>query len=143
MQRLKHMVQDKMHARARGPMQFLTRQPVEGRSRMGGLRVGEMEKDNLVAHGATSILQDRLLDQSDAYDTFVCEECGQLADPAAPKNKGAPLTVTHARPYCRYCVTGDHVRPVRIPYAMKLLMQEIQATHVDLRLELEPRNLGT
>jgi DNA-directed RNA polymerase II subunit RPB2 len=113
-QRLKHMVDDKIHSRATGPVQLLTRQPVEGRSRDGGLRTGEMERDAMISHGAAAFLKDRLFYQSDAYRVHVCNKCGLFAT-ADIKNK---------RFFCKSCNTPD-VHQVELPYATKLLFQEL------------------
>uniref|UniRef100_A0A3Q2P5P5 DNA-directed RNA polymerase subunit beta n=1 Tax=Fundulus heteroclitus TaxID=8078 RepID=A0A3Q2P5P5_FUNHE len=123
-QKLKHMVLDKMHARARGPRAVLTRQPTEGRSRDGGLRLGEMERDCLIGYGASMLLLERLMISSDAFEVDVCGQCGLLGYSG----------------WCHYCKSSCHVSSLRIPYACKLLFQELQSMNIIPRLKLSRYN---
>ena len=123
-QRLKHMVNDKQHSRSIGPMVNLTRQPAEGRSRDGGLRFGEMEKDAMVSHGASKFTRGRMYDASDKYQVFVCKKCGLIA------SYNDELHI-HC---CRTCDNRVDFAYVEIPYACKLLFQELTTMNVVPRI---------
>ena len=126
-QRLKHMVIDKKHSRARGPIVSLTRQPCEGRSRDGGLRVGEMERDCMLSHGISVFTKERLMDVSDPFKTGLCKSCGTLA-------VVNPVEGIYS---CGACGNKTDFVMKTIPYAMKLWMQELEAMHITPKLILE------
>jgi DNA-directed RNA polymerase II subunit RPB2 len=126
-QRLKHMVIDKKHSRARGPIVSLTRQPCEGRSRDGGLRVGEMERDCMLSHGASMFTKERLMDVSDPFTTGFCKGCGTLAVVNPLEN------IYH----CGTCGVQTQFEMKTIPYAVKLWSQELEAMHIVPRMVFE------
>lgn len=123
--RLKHMVANKLHSRAVGKVQLLTRQPIEGRAMGGGLRIGEMEKDCFVAHGASLLLKERF--DSDKSLLYICEECGMLAIYDGYKN----------RTYCAKCGGKTKVSAVEMSYAFKLLLDELKSLCIYPRLILK------
>ena len=123
-QRLKHMVTDKIHSRgSNGPIVMLTRQCSEGRARGGGLRLGEMERDCFIGHGSSLFLKEKMLDCADNYRVFICKECGMIATVNIEKNIYK----------CHYCKNSNDIVQVRIPYAFKLLTQELQTMNVVMR----------
>ena len=141
-QRLKHMVNDKQHSRSIGPMVNLTRQPAEGRSRDGGFRIGEMERDVMIAHGMSRFCRERLYDVSDKYSVYVCKKCGMMVS----YNDGISKRIFHNknRDYndfsihlCKTCNNMTDFARVEIPYAYKLMAQELQTINVVPRLITE------
>jgi DNA-directed RNA polymerase II subunit RPB2 len=132
-QLLKHFVSDKIHARSRGPRLLLTRAPQEGRAKLGGSRFGAMEVESVVSHGATSVLLDRLMEQSDIFTCFICKHCGMIAEKIAQVAVVKLKTDT----YCRNCRLGgnENISMVNIPYAMKLFSQELLGLGIVMRMK--------
>jgi len=125
--KLKHMVANHIHSRASGRIQLLTRQPIEGRARGGGLRLGEMEKDCLVAHGASLLLKERF--DSDKTVVYVCDNCGMFAMYDHFKNQ----------PSCTKCGANVEIHPVEMSYAAKLLFDEIKSLNITPKIKLKDK----
>ena len=125
--KLKHLVANKIHSRARGPIQLLTRQPTEGRAKEGGLRLGEMEKDTFVAHGASLLLKERF--DSDRTIVPVCESCGTIAIRDEYKDKS----------YCPICGENVEINNIEISYAFKLILEEFKSLGIYPKLQLESK----
>ena len=137
------MVNDKQHSRSVGVVVNFTRQPAEGRSREGGFRVGEMEKDVLVAHGGSKFFRERMYDMSDKYGLYVCKGCGMYGavnEGEGPWNRGAlgsKATPDFKQYLCKTCDNRADFSYVEVPYCFKLLQQELQAMNVGMRLITE------
>ena len=136
-QRLKHMVNDKQHSRSIGPMVNLTRQPAEGRSRDGGFRIGEMERDVMIAHGMSRFCRERLYDVSDKYSAHVCKKCGMIAAYNDGNKNKMYANADFSIHLCNTCGNKTDFAKVDIPYAYKLLSQELQTINVVPRIITE------
>nr|PVC49489.1 DNA-directed RNA polymerase [Theileria orientalis] len=135
-QRLRHMVSDKAQVRSTGPVDTITKQPVKGKKNLGGIRFGEMERDALIAHGTTNLLQDRLLHCSDAHQAYVCPKCGSILSPSISSleaNTKRQVSV------CRICKVNCKL--VTIPYVLRYVANELATMNVGIKLHLS--QLGT
>ena len=147
--RLKHMVKDKINFRARGPRTNLTRQPVSGRANDGGLRIGEMERDAVISHGMSIFLQESMMERADAYQIAVCNHSGMMAiynptknillSPAVdgPIKYSGSLSQENQQEVQQISKYGKSFSLVQVPYSMKLMMQELQAINVQVRVITE------
>lgn len=126
-QRLRHMVTDKFQVRTIGPVHNITKQPIKGRQRAGGIRFGEMERDSLLAHGASFLLQDRLLNCSDYSKAWICEPCGSLLSPIAQPDGNVK---------CLKCSGETSNKQVAIPFVFRYLVAELAAMNVGVKIEL-------
>jgi DNA-directed RNA polymerase II subunit RPB2 len=140
--RVKQMVDDKHHARARGPVHMTTQQPTEGRSKDGGLRIGEMERDCIQSHGAANVCTDRLFYSSDYAEVPICKVCHLLAMPQAPPDRrDLVVGLNEAAGYCLNCKRAGTVYMTPMPYITKLLSMELMAMHVrpEIVIDVDPR----
>lgn len=128
--RLKHEVRDKMHMRSRGKYQLHIRQPTEGKSREGGLRVGEMERDTFVGHGASFVLLDRMLVNSDETTIYVCKNCGGIGYYKREGGREVPV--------CPFCGKPD-LYPVKVPYPFYVLYVTLLAMGIMPKIKLHSR----
>ena len=142
-QRLRHMVSDKSQVRATGPVMAITRQPVKGRKKGGGIRLGEMERDSLLSHGVSFILRDRLLNCSDIHIAHVCSECGGMINVHAMTRRNDVVATAIGAPrygfrkqVCRQCNTDKHVKPVYLPYVYRYLINELAGMGIRLTMKL-------
>lgn len=133
-QRLVHMSEDKVKFRNTGPVHPLTRQPVADRKRFGGVKFGEMERDCLLAHGASANLHERLFTLSDSSQMYICQKCKNVANviqralPGGRKIRG---------PYCQACESVDDIVKANVPYGAKLLCQELFSMGISLKFETQ------
>jgi DNA-directed RNA polymerase I subunit RPA2 len=153
-QRLRHMVSDKYQVRATGPVNELTRQPIKGRKKGGGIRLGEMERDSLLSHGAAFLLQDRLLNCSDRHVSYACCRCGDLLMPTTERctvqttgqSANEAINKPKLRLFCRTasCIEAtkrvdgndDAVEPIVLPYVYRYLVNELAGMNIKMKLEI-------
>ena len=129
-QRLRHMVGDKYQVRATGRINNITHQPLKGRKKGGGIRLGEMERDGLLGHGASFLLRDRFMWCSDGTVAHLCKKCGSFMFTQTKKNKN-----DYEETYCNFCKSKSHITTVFIPYVLKYLVAEFAAMNIRLKFE--------
>jgi DNA-directed RNA polymerase I subunit RPA2 len=151
-QRLRHMVSDKYQVRATGTVNPLTRQPIKGRKKGGGIRLGEMERDSLLSHGTAFLLHDRLLNCSDRHIAYACRRCGDLLSPATERSsilsagqKAIDATKHQLRVFCRNAkccnavrdeANDDAVQPIILPYVYRYLANELAAMNIKMKMNV-------
>ncbi|KAG4066468.1 hypothetical protein HA402_007104 [Bradysia odoriphaga] len=134
-QRLRHLVDDKYQVRRTGPDDRLTRQPVKGRKRGGGMRFGEMEQNALLAHGASFLLQDRLFHGSDKIQILICRKCESILGPVSGILKvNRENRAVQSKPICRMCKQDDDLSYIEIPYIFKYLITQLSSVNINVRL---------
>ena len=154
-QRLRHMVSDKYQVRSTGPTNELTRQPIKGRKKGGGIRLGEMERDSLLSHGTAFLLHDRLLNCSDKHVAYACSRCGDLllatTERSTVQTTGQSASEAINKPklrlFCRNpaCVEAckrddgndEAVEPIILPYVYRYLVNELAAMNVKVKMEIQ------
>lgn len=135
-QRLRHMVSDKFQVRTTGPVHNLTQQPVKGRKRAGGIRFGEMERDSLLAHGVSFLLQDRLMNCSDYSQAYVCRRCGSVLSPIVAGSLLGSLTGQTPGVSCHTCKRSDAMDVIAIPFVFRYLAAELMAMNIEIKLHV-------
>ncbi|XP_064213291.1 DNA-directed RNA polymerase I subunit RPA2 [Tribolium castaneum] len=134
-QRLRHMVSDKWQVRSTGPTDILTRQPLKGRKRGGGVRFGEMERDSLISHGASFLLQDRLFHCSDKTTAFICTSCGTLLGPVTVITRVAEkANQSTCKETCRLCGHGRDISEIQIPYIFKFFVTQMASCNINVKM---------
>ena len=136
-QRLRHMVSDKFQVRTMGPVHNLTHQPVKGRKRAGGIRFGEMERDSLLAHGVSFLLQDRLMNCSDYTQSYVCKACGSLVSPINLDSTGKDDGSFRKGVMCKICGDNRGIQIIAVPYVFRYLCTELAVMNVKLKLDIQ------
>ncbi|EFN88780.1 DNA-directed RNA polymerase I subunit RPA2 [Harpegnathos saltator] len=131
-QRLRHMVSDKWQVRSTGPVDLLTRQPIKGRRRGGGVRFGEMERDALLSHGCSYLLQDRLFHCSDKISTSVCQSCGTLLGPAIEMTSSYERSIK-----CRLCGNDESIKTIEVPYIFRFLVTQLASCNINVKLQFK------
>ncbi|ENN77884.1 hypothetical protein YQE_05562, partial [Dendroctonus ponderosae] len=138
-QRLRHMVSDKWQVRSTGPMDIVTRQPIKGRKKGGGVRFGEMERDALISHGATFLLQDRLLNCSDKCLANICTTCGSLLAPISLVTRKADKPhLTETKDICKMCGDKMNVLRIQIPYIFKFFVTQLASCNIHVKIGCQP-----